>query len=97
MARLVALEAWTHPDFQPDLTLLFDIPAAVGVERIAHHRGLDKFEREARDFHQRVRDAYLARAAADPARFRIINSTRPVAEVRGELERIFATLESTAQ
>jgi len=90
--RLGALEAWTHPDFRPDLTLLFDVPVAVGATRVGQHRILDKFEREAAEFHQRVRDAYLARASADPARFRIIDSTQPLATVRAELERIIGSL-----
>ncbi|MEP6701831.1 MAG: dTMP kinase [Betaproteobacteria bacterium] len=91
-ARLAQLEAWTHPGFQPDLTLLFDVPVEVGATRVGHHRSLDKFEREARAFHERVRAAYLARAAADSARFRIIDSTQPVASVRAALERIVGTL-----
>ena len=90
--RLAMLESWTHPEFQPDLTLLFDVPVEVGALRVGHHRTLDKFEREAAGFHERVRTAYLARAAADPKRFRIIDSTCPVADVRAELARIVATL-----
>lgn len=90
--RLMILETWTHPDFQPDLTLLFDVPVEIGATRVGHDRTLDKFEREASGFHERVRAEYLARAAADPKRFRIIDSTRPVTEVRVELERIIAML-----
>jgi dTMP kinase len=90
--RLAVLESWTHPLFQPDLTLLFDVPVEVGATRVGHHRKLDKFEREAAGFHERVRAAYLARAAADPRRFRIIDSTHPVSEVRGEIERIINSL-----
>ena len=89
--RLKILEDWTHPQFQPDLTLLFDVPVEIGATRIGHHRPLDKFEREAAAFHQRVRAVYLDRAAANP-RFRIIDSTRAVADVRAELERIVGTL-----
>jgi dTMP kinase len=91
-ARLEVLEAWTHPGFQPDLTLLFDVPAEVGATRVGHHRALDKFEREERAFHERVRAVYLTRAAADPRRFRIVDSTRPVDEVRAAVERIIAAL-----
>jgi dTMP kinase len=90
--RLAILENWTHPQFQPDLTLLFDVPVEIGATRIGHHRPLDKFEREAAAFHQRVRAVYLARAAADRERFRIIDSTRAVADVRAELERVVDTM-----
>jgi dTMP kinase len=90
--RLAVLEAWTHSEFQPDLTLLFDVPAEVGAQRIVQHHGPDKFEREAREFHQRVRAAYLARAAADPGRFRVIDGTQSMEAVRSAIERIIATL-----
>ena len=53
---------------------------------------LDKFEREAGAFFTRVRDAYLARARAEPGRFRIVDSTAPVESVRRELERQLAAL-----
>jgi dTMP kinase len=91
-ARLAVLETWTHPQFQPDLTLLFDVPVEVGAARVGQHRTLDKFERETAGFHARVRAAYLERAAADPRRFRIIDSTRAIAEVRAELDQIIASL-----
>jgi hypothetical protein len=55
-------------------------------------RALDKFEREDAAFTQRVRDVYHARARAEPARFRIVDSTRPVAEVRAALAAIVAAL-----
>ena len=92
LQRLAALEAWTHPDFQPHLTLLFDVPVEVGAGRLARHGGLDKFEREHAAFHSRVRAAYLARAAADPQRFRIIDSTQTVAAVRDALQRVVTAL-----
>ena len=92
LPRLAALEAWTHPGFQPDLTLLFDVPVAVGAVRLARHGALDKFESEQAAFHERVRAAYLARAALDPARFRTIDSTQPVADVRAAIKRVIDAL-----
>ena len=92
LERLAALEAWTHPDFQPHLTLLFDVPVEVGAGRLARQGALDKFEREQTAFHARVRAAYLARAAADPQRFRIIDSTQSVAAVRDALRRVVDSL-----
>ena len=58
----------------------------------AKGRALDKFEREPQAFFDRVRAAYLSRAAAEPARFRIIDSTRPPDQVRADLGRIVDTL-----
>jgi len=77
---------------KPDLTLLFDVPCATSRARLdrmqAGGKPLDKFEREAPGFFERVRDGYLTRASAEPSRFRVIDATRPPADVRGELERI---------
>ena len=83
------LEDWVHGDCQPDLTLLFDVPPAVSRARLAkaqdEGRALDKFEREAAAFFDRVRGAYLERAGADVRRFRIVDSTQPMAAVRAAL------------
>jgi dTMP kinase len=91
-----ALERVVHAHCNPDLTLLFDVPAAVSRARLAQAaregRDLDKFEREAAAFFERVRGAYLERARAEPARFRIVDATRPVAVVRAELARIASAL-----
>jgi dTMP kinase len=85
-ARIRDLEQWIHGDCQPDLTYLFDVPAAVSHSRLklaqSEGRELDKFENEEGAFFERVRAAYRARAAADPGRFRIVDSTRPLPEVR---------------
>jgi dTMP kinase len=94
--RIAELERFVHGDCQPDLTLLFDVPPAVSRARLAraeaNGRALDKFEAERQDFFERVRAAYLERAAAEPARFRVIDSSRPIADVRAELGAILATL-----
>ncbi len=96
LARIAELEAWVHGDCQPDLTLLFDVSTAVSRERLtraeANGRTLDKFEAERQDFFERVRAAYLDRAAAHPSRFRVIDSARPIADVRAELAAVLASL-----
>jgi dTMP kinase len=87
--RLGELERFVHGDCMPDLTLLFDVPIEVSKARLARAaaagRELDKFEREQADFFGRVRDAYHARAAAEPSRFRTVDTTRPLSEVRADL------------
>jgi dTMP kinase len=94
--RIAALEDWVHGDLAPDLTLLFDVPIGVSRERLdrsaAAGHELDKFERERASFFERVRESYLARAAADPRRFRVIDSSRPLDVVRGEITAIAASL-----
>ncbi|CAG1004141.1 dTMP kinase [Myxococcaceae bacterium] len=91
--RLHHLEEWVHGGFQPDLTLLFDLPPEVGQARLQAHRGpLDRFEQERADFHERVRAAYLARAAADPKRLRVIDGTRDIPGIRAEIDRLLEAL-----
>jgi len=98
VARIRDLEQWLHGDCQPDLTLLFDVPTATSRARLEkariEGRQLDKFEREAGSFFERVRDAYLARAAADPRRFRVVDSSQPLATVRAELALHLVQLEA---
>ena len=76
-AKLVQLEQWVHGHLQPDLTLLFDLPSSVASQRIAAQaRDLDRFEQERAEFHERVRLAYLERAAAAPRRIRRIDANQ---------------------
>jgi dTMP kinase len=91
-ARMEALEAWVHPQLQPDLTLLFDVPLDVARERLDATRTLDKFEREQGEFFARCRAEYLRRAAQYPARFAVIDSTRSIAETQGKISEALETL-----
>ena len=68
------------------------MPVVVARERLARGRALDKFEREQGEFFTRVRDVYLERSRADPRRMRVVDATRPRADVRAELETIVAEL-----
>lgn len=86
-AKFEALEAWVHPGFQPDLTLVFDLPPAVAAARVvASGAAPDRFEREQRDFFERVRAAYLERAEQAPRRVRVIDADRPPETIRAEIE-----------
>jgi len=80
--RIGELEQWVHPDLQPDLTLLIDVPPDVAAQRLARARSADRFEAEQVDFFARVRNAYLDRARTEPQRFIVIDGTQP-AEVIG--------------
>lgn len=84
--KLEALEQWVHPDRQPDLTLLFDVPLDVARARLDATRILDKFEQEKADFFEATRAEYLRRAAEFPARFRVIDSTQPIDAIRQQLQ-----------
>jgi dTMP kinase len=84
-AKMEALEHWVHPQLQPDLTLLFDVPLDVARARLDASRDLDKFEQEQADFFARCRNAYLRRAAGAPGRIVVIDSTRSIDDVRHDL------------
>jgi dTMP kinase len=78
------LERIVQNGLQPDRTFFFDLDTQTANARIAG-RELDRFESEAIDFHQRVREGYLARAKAYSQRFSIINADRSADEIRGDL------------
>jgi len=87
------LEHWVHGHLQPDLTLLFDLPFAVARERIAlQTRELDRFEQEKADFHERVRQAYLERAAASPQRMRVIDANQSLESIKKLVEDYLITI-----
>jgi dTMP kinase len=92
VTKLEALEQWVHPQLQPDLTLLFDVPLEVARARLDSTRELDKFEQEKADFFADTREGYLRRARQYPQRFRIIDSTRDIAVTRQELSDIVSSL-----
>ncbi len=92
LAKMEALEAWVHPELQPDLTLLFDVPLDVARLRLDASRTLDKFEREHADFFNACRNEYLRRARQFPQRIAVIDSTQSIDATRdqiaGTLERL---------
>jgi len=93
MSKLATLEQWVHADFQPHLTLLFDVPLDVARARLDTTRTLDKFEREKHDFFEKVRNAYLQRAAQFPHRIRVVDSTLPLSKVTLQLEQLIDQLD----
>jgi dTMP kinase len=88
------LHDFSSASLRPDLTILLDLPVDAGLgramDRIAQirERGLaleDRFEREEREFHQRVREGYLTLAEEEPERYRIINASREAAAVHRDV------------
>jgi dTMP kinase len=65
---LAQLEAWVHGTVQPDLTIWFDLPAALAAKRRAAVRAPDRFEQQDAGFFERVRQGYAQRANAAPHR-----------------------------
>lgn len=90
MDRIASLERWAA-GLRPDLTFLLDVGVAEGLARARARGGEpDRIEREREDFFERVRATYLARAAAEPARFRVVDAGRPAGDVRAGVLRALA-------
>lgn len=85
------LNALATGGIQPDLTVLLDLPADVGMQRLAG-RQLDAFERMDLGFHQRVRQGYLEIAREEKARVVVIPADQPVEALQAEIQSAVADL-----
>ena len=81
-------------DLKPDLTLLLDLPPRIGLARAwqeldsGSRCGTEsRFEEEALNFHEKVREGYLELARLEPKRFKIIDASRPKDEVQSDIRR----------
>lgn len=92
--RVELLAEWVHDGLQPDLTLLLDAPASVGMQRAEHRGERDRLDSEQRSFYERVRDAYLELAGAEPQRFSVIDASRPLADVQSDIRAAIDELDS---
>jgi dTMP kinase len=91
-AQLAVMEKLVVGQTVPDLTLVLDLPAKIGIERAHQRRGdgkSDVFERQSLEFHERLRDAFLGFAKAAPGRFAVINANGDEESVR---QRIWAVV-----
>jgi dTMP kinase len=74
-------------DLMPDITVILDLPAEVGLER-ARHRARempDRMEQENIEFYRKVREGYLVLAKALPGRFIVVNASKSIEEVEEEI------------
>lgn len=92
--RIRAVSDWAADGLVPDLTVLLDLDATAGRARVAAARGdtFDRLESEASAFHETVRRAFLDMAAAEPARFLVVDASLPVAEVQRQIRDALAPL-----
>ncbi len=86
--RIAQLEAWVQGALRPNLTLLLDVPVDVGLKRAGERGAPDRFEREQREFFERVRATYLERARREPQRLRVIDAGRSPTEVERQIAAI---------
>lgn len=74
-AEVAELSAWATNNLVPDLTVLLDVPVDIGLARVGGRAEADRLEAESQAFHERVRHAFLAMAAADPTRYLVLDAT----------------------
>jgi len=84
--RIEQLEQFVQGEMRPDLTLIFDLPVAIGLSRAAARGRLDRFEQEGLGFFEAVRNAYLERARQKPQRYRVIDAGQPLTSVQADLD-----------
>ena len=83
---IAQLENWVQGSLHPDLTILLDVPLEIAIQRIENSREKDRFEREDSTFFNQVRTAYLNRAAANPKRYAIIDSSHDKESTKAQIE-----------
>ena len=91
-SKIQTLEAWVHPDLKADLTLLFDLPVEISIDRLKRNRTPDKFEKESEAFFNRLRNVYLDLARQHPNRYKIINANQPIETVSHDVIEAIKTI-----
>lgn len=92
-ATLIAqLETLVQKTLKPDATLLLDISVEQGLARAGKRGSLDRIEQESRDFFERIRQNYLMRAAAEPARFFVLDGSACATDVRAQVAAVLTEL-----
>jgi dTMP kinase len=85
-ALIAALETYILEGTRPDLTLIFDLPVQVGLERAHQRAGTEmRFESKGQAFHERLREGFLAIAKAEPGRCTVIDATGDLDTVEGRV------------
>jgi len=89
MRRISELENWVQGTLRPDLTLLLDVPVAIGLQRAGARAGkADRFEIQQQAFFERVRQCYLDRAQQDKQQYHIIDASLPLEAVQTQLKAV---------
>ena len=92
--QIRSVSEWAADGLVPDRTVLLDLDVTVGRSRVAAARGdvFDRLESEAAVFHESVRQAFLAMAAAEPERFLVVDAAEPEAAVQQRIRTALAPL-----
>jgi len=91
--RIQQIADWTLRGLIPDLTLLFDLPVELGLERVLERKeDMDRFEQEKIDFFQKIRKSYLKSAKADPNRIKILDASLSIIKIQEQLTQLIKPL-----
>jgi dTMP kinase len=82
---IAQLESLVQGELRPDLVIVLDVDPRVGLQRAKERGELDRFEREAIPFFERVREGYRARASAHPGRYCLVDAGQPLENVTRDL------------
>jgi len=93
MEVITQLEKLVQGAIRPDLTLVLDVPVALGQARVAQRAEqpqsqLDRFEQEKQQFFEAVRACYLDRAQREPARYRVIDASQSLSQVQAQTQQL---------
>lgn len=92
-AEVRDLSLWATVGLLPDLTVLLDLDPDLARQRLdADDKPFDRLESERTGFHRRVREEFLALAAAEPARFLVLDASRPATELAAAVRDRIVTL-----
>lgn len=86
------LEQFVQDELRPDLTLLFDAPIELGMQRAKKRGALDRFESEKLDFFNKVRESYLQRARQYSERIKIVDATQSLENVQSDIQKLLEKL-----
>lgn len=91
--RIAVLEKWVQGNLKPDMTILLDVPAKIGLSRIQKRIDTpDRIEQEEIDFFERVRQCYLDRAEKYSNQYRVIDSEQSLDKVKADLIKLLDSI-----
>jgi dTMP kinase len=90
--RIAALEDWVQGPLRPDLTFILDLEVSEGLRRASRRSAPDRFEQEDLHFFQSIRETYLLRAQASPARYCVVDASPALEEVQSRIAEALSEL-----
>jgi len=91
--RIQLLADWTLKGLIPDLTLLFDLPVELGLQRVLQRQeAIDRFEQEKVDFFEKIRTCYLHSASAEPERVKVVDASLSITAIQQQLTQLLSPL-----